>query len=462
MIFYYSSLFFGFFLLGLFLRITRTVFHKLAQNSISLLDSILSDINDDEKINHVQKRTNNLLISLIKVIGVIIVSMVIGSIPLIIFCTIKETDLRDLPLSSFYSILVLSVGATVPFVIPLSKGSISSYSELSQLLHRMALDNYFVAIRLFKKEVKLIPKKKLQISSNFIIISGLARAGTTSLMNDLAESDQLVSLNYANMPFILSPNLWKKIYNPKSTKLKERSHKDGILIGHNSNEALEEFFFKAKAKDSYINNNHLTEYEVSKEDYTDYLKYQTIIKHSDKKTYLAKNNNFILRYKSIRSLNDKFLIVIMFREPLAHASSLMEKHVEYKKLQDDDPFVLEYMNWLGHHEFGKNQKSFVFKDHFYYNQYDKNILNHWITNWIYYYSYILTLDHPQTILIDYESYCKNPKAVVNRILEKSGIKPNKSEFKTFNNNRKANLDYDKALYENATVIYNRLKNKSLK
>ncbi|MEA3462403.1 MAG: hypothetical protein U9R49_11020 [Bacteroidota bacterium] len=132
------------------------------------------------------------------------------------------------------------------------------------------------------------------------------------------------------------------------------------MIGLDSNEALEEYFFKVKARDSFVKESHLSEYSISREDYSDYLDYQSIIKLDYNKMYLAKNNNFLLRYKSAREFNDDFLMVIMFRDPLTHAASLLEKHREYKELHKKDPFVLEYMNWLGHHEFGVNQKVFKF------------------------------------------------------------------------------------------------------
>ena len=74
----------------------------------------------------------------------------------------------------------------------------------------------------------------------------------------------------------------------------------------------------------------------SQEDYNDYLDYQSIIKLDNRKIYLAKNNNFILRYKSVREFNDDFIMVILYRDPLTHAASLMEKHCDYKKLQKED------------------------------------------------------------------------------------------------------------------------------
>ena len=88
-------------------------------------------------------------------------------------------------------------------------------------------------------------------------MTGLARAGTTSLMNHLATIETFKSLSYANMPLLLAPNTWAKFYKPKNQELKVRSHNDGIKIGLESNEALEEYFFKAISDDSFINKTDL-------------------------------------------------------------------------------------------------------------------------------------------------------------------------------------------------------------
>jgi len=189
---------------------------------------------------------------------------------------------------------------------------------------------------------------------------GLARAGTTSLMLNLSKIEQFASLSYANMPMLTAPNLWHKIYHPKSKKLKERSHQDGILIGLESKEALEEYFFKMQSKDAFVKDDFLLRHDITKEEYKAYIDYQSIVKNDNEKVYLAKNNNFILRYESIRLHNSQFVLLLLFRDPLSHAASLLDKHIYYSKTQQEDPFVLEYMNWLGHHEFGNNQKTFAF------------------------------------------------------------------------------------------------------
>jgi hypothetical protein len=460
MMIYYSSLFTGFFLIALVIRINRSVFYALAENSVALVNELLSDIDEEVKIRQVQKSTNRLVVSLFKMLLLIILAVAIGSIPVVIYCLVSQTNFNNLGFSSFYSILFISLGATVPFVIPFGKKNKTEYSELSRLLHRMALNNYYIANKLFKQETKKIKRKGLERRRDFVIISGLARAGTTSLMNDLSKINDFVSLNYSNMPFLMCPNIWAKFYKPKNRELKERSHKDGIMIGLNSNEALEEYFFKIKAKDSYIGNSHLSEYKISQEDYDDYLDYQSIVKLDNRKIYLAKNNNFILRYKSVREFNDDFIMVILYRDPLTHAASLLEKHRDYRKLQNEDPFVLEYMNWLGHHEFGKEQKPFVF-DNSEKNLYDgnKELPDYWLTIWINYYKYVLTISHPNTLFINYDSYCKDPKETIETILRKTGITAALPDYKPFINKRKGGSEFSSDIYEAAQQVHRQLRDR---
>lgn len=456
MILYYLILFTAFFLFALVIRINRFVFYALAENSVSLVNFLISDLEEDVKISKVQKTTNRLVLSLFRMFLVFILSIAIGSIPVVIYVLLTRNEFQNLDFTSFYSILFISAGATLAFVIPVGKKSESPYSELSQLLHKLALDNYYIANKLFKRETKKLKRNKPTPGEKFVIVSGLARAGTTSLMNDLAKIDDFVSLSYANMPFLLCPNIWAKFYNPKSKELAERSHKDGIMIGLNSNEALEEYFFKVKANDAYIKNDHLSEYEISPEDYSDYMDYQGIIKSDENKIYLAKNNNFILRYKSVRKLNDDFIMVILYRDPLSHAGSLMQKHHDYSRLQGEDPFVLEYMNWLGHHEFGKNQKPFVFRNSAYMPEGEKETLDYWLKLWINFYRYVLTIDHPNTILINYDTYCNKPGKTLESILEKTGIDAEVPVIQPFKNQRKVSAEFSDDVYESAMEIYDEL------
>lgn len=456
---YYAVLFISFFLIAFILRIYRSVFHSLARKSLAVLNGLFAELDEDEKIRQMQGSTTSLLIALLKVLGLIILAFVIGFMPLLIFSHFSNGPFSSLDFTSLTAILVLSAGATLAFIVPLGKKDRSSYSELARLLHRMALDNYHLGYRLFRQEVKKVRKRGVERREDFVIISGLARAGTTSLMNALANIGPFVSLSYANMPFLLSPDTWAKIYKPKADKLKERSHKDGIMIGYDSNEALEEYFFKVKANDGYIGEDYLQEYELSEKDYSDYLDYQCIIRKESVKRYLAKNNNFMLRYRSMRSFNEDFLMVILYRDPLTHASSLMEKHRDYLRLQEEDPFVLEYMNWLGHHEFGKGQKPFLFRDSKLPDETDRDKVDYWLQLWIAFYKHALNIDHPNTLFIRYEDFCEHPEAVVSHILSKARIEASVPGLQAFRNRRKVLSGYSEELYREAMEVFDALKRK---
>ncbi|HKK43035.1 MAG TPA: hypothetical protein VJ963_11545, partial [Bacteroidales bacterium] len=166
-----------------------------------------------------------------------------------------------------------------------------------------------------------------------------------------------------------------------------------------------------------------------------------------------KNNNFILRYNSVRTYDNDFIMVILYRDPLIHAASLLEKHREFKKLQEEDPFVLEYMNWLGHHEFGLNQKAFSFNGRHYDSNNDKDSMDYWLEAWINYYSYALTIDHPHTLIINYGSYCAKPEVTVKSILENAGLSGELPDYKPFNNKRKTVEKFSEKINERAQEIY---------
>ena len=458
MMVYYSILFISFFLLALSISLFRKFLHGLALNSVGLVDKLMTGgDDDDEKIKIISKSTNRLLASLGKTLLLFLVAILVGAVPLALYCVISNLAYSELDFLSLYPVLAISAGATIAFIIPISKRKDNlGYSELARLLHRMALDNYNISNRLFKRERKKIRKKGIGPKNEFVVISGLARAGTTSLMNDLAEIHAFKSLSYANMPYLMAPNTWAKFYKPKSKKLKERSHKDGIKIGLNSNEALEEYFFKVKADDSYVFDDRLEEYSISEDDYKDYLDYHAVIRKNNNKIYLAKNNNFILRYKSVRAFNDDFLMVILFRDPLTHAASLLAKHHDYLQMQEQDTFILEYMNWLGHHEFGQNQKHFIFSNSKEFEYSDKDSLNYWLESWINYYSYALSIEHPNTIFVNYDEFCEKPKDIVSRIISKMKIQIELPEYENFTNKRKTVDKYSEELLAEAQGIFEKL------
>ena len=267
----------------------------------------------------------------------------------------------------------------------------SNYTFLDKALHRQFLGPTAISEKLFERLLHKSHNFRLGRKQKNIFITGLARAGTTAFLNKLYASKNFGSFTYKYMPFILSPRIAKiysKFNKAEDNDLKERFHKDGINIGINSPECLDEIFWiKAKNNNNKFlypykpNNNLLDGYAFLIESFSQIEKQERM---------LIKNNNNHLRIDSLSKyfLNSKFFIII--RNPLYHSQSLLNQHKNFINLQNSDSFILDYMNLIGHNEFGLNAKPFIYNagDNWF-NFKDKLNINYWLEQWIKTHEWIL-------------------------------------------------------------------------
>ena len=286
----------------------------------------------------------------------------------------------------------------------------SEYSGAEKFLHRFYLSNYFISKASFEMEESLFGKEiNKQKIEQIVFVTGLARSGTTAVMRKLYETGAYASLTYNNMPFLFMPNLWK---SSKETRLKERAHKDGILVNSNSPEEFDEYFWKVFLKNSYIKN-ELIRHDVPESILQKYRTYIGLICHSQKKNkYISKNNNNILRLESLNKIENS-KIIFLYRHPLDHSASLLKLHMQFSEMQKKDPFIEEYFNFLGHHEFGNNHKPFLLST---FSQgeskkYSFNDINYWMQNWINYYGYLVEMNLENFELIAFEDLIHRPEKV---------------------------------------------------
>jgi len=277
----------------------------------------------------------------------------------------------------------------------------NNYSALQRFLHRTVLSSQLIREIMFDVEQSIFLKKDDNFDDNHVFVAGLARSGTTILLNAIHQSNQFASLTYDDMPFILAPNLWGKI-NRKSThgEAKERAHGDGVRVSTNSPEAFEEVFWKTFSDNSII-----------REEF--FIKFiSLILKKNNKTRYLSKNNQNIRRLDLISEIFPRSIILIPFRDPLQHAFSLYSQHMKFVKEQNEDSFIRDYMKWIGHSEFGLDYKMIHPSNLLYPNEKD---FNHWLEQWYLTYKSVLELsaEHGEFYLIGYESLCNNPKVWVN-------------------------------------------------
>tara|TARA_A100001035_G_C27765514_1_gene493428 strand:+ start:347 stop:1321 length:975 start_codon:yes stop_codon:yes gene_type:complete len=269
---------------------------------------------------------------------------------------------------------------------------VNNYSWLEKKLHKFALSLQFMREATFDFE-----STYLSLSSetqDHIFITGLARSGTTILLNALHKSNVFASLSYADMPFVLAPNLWSKIsFKKKDLALKERAHGDGIKVSTESPEAFEEIFWKTFADQ---------ENEELEEKFRTYV--MNIVYKYKKERYLSKNNHNINRVELISSIFTQSKILIPFREPIQQAYSLLTQHKKFIEESKNDKFISKYMRWTGHTEFGPN----------YVPIYNKKInfkidldINHWIEQWYFIYNHAFQLlKNKQNVhFVSYERLC---------------------------------------------------------
>lgn len=316
----------------------------------------------------------------------------------------------------------------------------NNYSWLQKKLHQFSLSSQFMREAIFDAECSFVSATSEH--DNHVFVAGLARSGTTILLNALYQSNIFASLSYADMPFILAPNLWSKLsFSKKDINYSERSHGDGIKVSIESPEAFEEVFWKTFS-------------DKQNESINKFKKYVQIINYRyQKDRYLSKNNQNIRRLQLISNIFPNSKILIPFRDPTQHAYSLLNQHKKFIEDSKDDIFISNYMHWIGHTEFGPNyipihDSNMHFED-------DLNI-NHWMEQWYLIYKNCLQqLNNNQNVhFICYEKLCSSTD-YWHRILEILSV-DSPYNFKFVESKKDLPLDTDNDLKKSALALYDEL------
>lgn len=268
---------------------------------------------------------------------------------------------------------------------------------------------------------KVFFKKKWKVEKR-LFICGLPRSGTSILLNKIYETGNFASLTYENMPFIMSPLLWRKIskFFIKINKKTERMHGDGIEIDNKSPEAFEEVFWQTFEKKNFVTKNFLKIHDPGQETLKEYLNFIDMVCQSYKKNnFLSKNNTNILRLKKLSLVSGNNTFVVMYRDPLNQAFSLKKQFFNFLNLQKKNKFYQKYFFYLGHYEFGMAHKNYEFLTNIS-NKFEDDL--YWLSKWRDTYSYLININQPNIIFLSYENFCKNPRSLFEKILDKDKIK----------------------------------------
>lgn len=271
-----------------------------------------------------------------------------------------------------------------------------------------------------------------------VYISGLARSGTTKILEVLDWHPDVTTHRYRDFPLLHVPYLWNRFLDfvpRRNAELAERAHGDGIFITPDSPEAFEEVLWMAffpevhdPAKNSVLN--EATENSEFETFYKDHIRKLLLVRGG--KRYVTKGNYNITRLEYLLKLFPSARFVIPVREPVWHIASLMKQHGLFCKAQQGNPRALSHLQHAGHFEFGLDRRPINAND----EEEVREIQGLWdrgreVEAWARYWNHthVYVADRLENnpalaeaaMVVRYEELCRAPEDIVRSILEHCGL-----------------------------------------
>ncbi|MFW9818166.1 MAG: sulfotransferase [Candidatus Thorarchaeota archaeon] len=296
--------------------------------------------------------------------------------------------------------------------------------------------NSFGSVSLFLDRIETMfmqnDIKKISIDRP-IYITGLARAGTTIILEMLDNHPDLASHKYKNVLMPYLPDWFSEISNRFNFYKNpfERLHRDGIFVNRDSPEAVEEAvwqkFFKNlhNEKVSNILGKHDSNPKFEKF-YKTHLK--KLIINQNCTRYLAKNNYLVTRLDYLLKIFPDSKILLIIRNPVEHIASLIKQSKLFRILEQENPLLPDWLKIVGHNEFGRNQMCINIGNTDLINEIHKlwikkkTYVKGWANYWTSIYDFLADQLETNkklkeaTLIINYDDLCETPDIIIDKIL----------------------------------------------
>ncbi|MBD8526484.1 sulfotransferase family protein [Pseudomarimonas arenosa] len=196
-----------------------------------------------------------------------------------------------------------------------------------------------------------------------IFIAGVARSGSTILLEALASLPGLASARYRDFPPIWFPYWWDRLRAQlplPSPPSRPRAHADGIEVTPDSPEACDELFWMhfvpgrhQVGVDQRLNGDYSNpRFEAF---YRRHL--QKVLYTRGASRYLCKGNYNLLRLPYLKRVFPDARFVVPVRDPIEHVVSLVRQHERFDQLARTWPSVGTQLARSGHFEFGPQRRA---------------------------------------------------------------------------------------------------------
>lgn len=303
-----------------------------------------------------------------------------------------------------------------------------------------------------------------------VFISALPRSGTTILLKLLWQTGHFASHTYQDMPFVLCPMLWSRYSDQFAGEVKptERAHGDGLEVSGESPEAFEEMVWKHFWPDHYHEDRispwtGTDQNREFNEFFDAHMQKVLAVRRQEMNgtgRYLSKNNLNIARLAAPPEPLRQGLFLVPFRDPVQQAASMHRQHQRFLSLHDEDDFVREYMESIGHHEFGKGLRPVNFQG-WLEKASAPDSLTFWIQYWNAAYQFVLEHADDSTALVSYARLTEEPKEALSRLADILELAPDRlmSQAEELHPPRTHSVDREalpSSLLREASHTYNRL------
>ena len=266
-----------------------------------------------------------------------------------------------------------------------------------------------------------------------IFVAGIARSGTTILLEMIASHSDITTHQYQDFPPIFTPFCWNwfiKRAAKGTPEASERAHGDRIMITPQSPEAMEESLWMAFFDNLHdTGQSNILDRETDNAEFAQFYKehMQKLMLARDGKRYASKGNYNITRLAYLHEMFPDGRFVVPVRDPVMHIASLMKQHRIFLKMHADDPKTLAHMQHVGHFEFGGDMRPIHVGD-----DAAMSVIQDlwargedvaaWAKYWAMVYGFVANqLENDQTLrtatqVISYEDLCDDPRSAINSML----------------------------------------------
>ena len=146
----------------------------------------------------------------------------------------------------------------------------------------------------------------------------------------------------------------------------------------------------------------------------------------------------------------------------------MRQHERFLATHAEDDFSRQYMEWLGHYEFGAALRPIDFNGWIGRNPgFDPKTDTFWLTYWCEAFETILSQAGPQIHIVDYERACEEPEPVLSALgkalglSDKNALLPEAKRFRASTRYERDTGSVDATLVSRVDVLYRQLREKAI-